>query len=174
MTCRRNSRFCCADSVSLSLVRREKREKSLSAQVQSADPFYLDKHLETLVFLESEIKRLEAVCQSTSCDPTAKKRLHFLKEGDNKLLFAEQQIQQSESFREVEERQQNSIEMNAEDLKKLLSRIEGVTIEDASPCSHPPQLIIKSFELTKKASQRQEDHFLVNMFLLKREGLPHE
>lgn len=159
---------------SRSVKEREKREKNLAAQIQNADQFYIDKYLETLLFLEPEVKRLEAVCQAVSCDPAAKKRLQFLKEGDNKLLFAEQQIQRAETFREVEERQQNPVEVNAEDLKKLLSRIESVTIGNEAPRPNSPQLIIKSFELSKKASQRQEDLFLVNMFLLKREGLPHE
>src|SRR5689334_814969 len=78
---------------------RESREKEMWMRIQNADRFYMDKQLENLVFLEPEIKRLEAICGAMSCDLSAKKRLQFLKGGENRLLFSEQQVQSYDRFR---------------------------------------------------------------------------
>lgn len=142
-------------------------------KLKIADHYYLDKHLENLTFLEADIRRIQAYIQSNPEDERAKKRMQFLKEGANQLRFSEQNIKNLQGVLEVEEIQQYPVEMNEEDLKKVLSRIEEVAITNYSPGEKAPQMIIKNFELTRKKIQEQEEVYLINLQLIKREG-PHE
>lgn len=140
-------------------------KKNAAASFENADHFYFDKHLETFVFLESEIKTLQA--HSFQQDQTQLQRLDFL-QNNNKLLFAEESIQRSGRIQETFERQQRAIECNEEDLKKLLCLIEGVSISSYRPKENRPELIIQDFEISKKPSKVYQ----VNMNILKREPLP--
>lgn len=133
-------------------------------KLKSADPYYIDKYLESLSFLESDLKKLQT---SDSTDNWSKNRLGFLKGGSNRLRFSEQNRKQLKGLQEVEEVQQNAVEMNTEDLKRVLARIEEVPIGNYLAGEHPPQMIIKNFELIKK---EQEDVYLVNLTIIKRES----
>lgn len=148
-----------------------RKEITLLSALKNPDPHYLDKNIETLTFLLPEIKKLEAISLENPHDEHILKRLAFLKEGGNALVFSEEQIRTNSTFREIEEKQQRSIEMNEEDLKKLLCLIEGVTIWPYGPKEGLPQLIIKDFKLSKKEISPQEKVFVVSMELLKRENL---
>lgn len=147
------------------------KENDFLASLKNPDHFYIDKHLETLYFLEPEIKKIEALLLDSPNDESLKKRLHFLKEGPNRLLFSEIQTRQQSRFQEVEEKQQRLVEMNEEDLKKILSLIEGVTIWPYGPKEKRPQLIIKDFQLSKKEISSEEFVYAINMHLIKRESL---
>jgi hypothetical protein len=146
----------------------KEKENVFLTKIKNVDHFYIDKHLETLAFLEHEVKRLQASAYDS--DDMSKKRLAFLKEGSNRLLFSEEKIRHNETVQETEEKQQHPVEMNEEDLKKLLSLIEGTAIGPYLPKSNRPQLIIKNFELSKKPVSSEEDVFVVNMQLIKRES----
>ena len=147
----------------------QKRERSALSSLAQSDPFYIDKYLETLTFLEPEIKKIEALFSDTAIDETLQKRLHFLKEGSNRFLFAEDKIRSGDKLREVYEKQQQPVEIDEEDLKKLLALIEGVTIWPYGPKEGRPQLIIQDFLLSKKRHQAQDHIFVVNMNIIKRE-----
>ena len=146
------------------------KESVFLSSLKNPDHFYIDKHIETLCFLEPEIRKTEAQLLENPNDDTLKKRLHFLKEGPNRLLFSEVQTRQHNHFQEVEEKQQHVVEMNEEDLKKTLSLIEGVTIWPYGPKEMRPQLIIKDFQLSKKETSSQEFVYIINMDLIKRES----
>jgi len=149
----------------------QKKESSLLAALKNPDPHYLDKHVESLTFLLPEIKKLEAVQLESADDDQVIKRLQWLKEGGNRLRFSEEQIRNNALFRETEEQQQQSIELNEEDLKKLLCLVEGITIWPYGPKEGRPQLIMKEFKLTKKELASHEKVFVVSMQLIKRESL---
>jgi hypothetical protein len=155
----------------LHLKETQRKESALLFSLKNPDPHYLGKHLETLTFLLPEIKKLETLYAENVEDEQISKRLQFLKEGSNRLQFSEEQIRNHEVFRETEEKQQHPIEINEEDLKKLLCLIEGVTIWPYGPKDGRPQLIIRDFKLTKKELPNQEKVFVVSMHLLKRENL---
>lgn len=139
-------------------------EEAFLAKMQRADHSYIDKYLETLVFLGEEIAELEM-----QKDPLSKKRLEFLKSNNNRLLFGEDQIRKGSLFQEVEERLLHPVEMEEEDLKKMLSLIEETS---PFPCvTDAPQLIIKHFELIKKSLSSEQEVFVISMQLIKREGL---
>jgi hypothetical protein len=149
----------------------QRMESSLMASLKHPDPHYLEKNIETLSFLLSEVKKIEMLQSDVLEDERIGKRLQFLKEGSNRLVFSEEQIRTNEVFREIEEKQQHPIEMNEEDLKKLLCLIEGITIWPYGPKEGRPQLIIKDFKLSKKEISPQEKVFVVSMQLIKRENL---
>lgn len=149
------------------------KESAVLASLKNPDPHYLDKQLETLTFLLPEIKKLETLQTDLPDDEQIAKRVQFLKEGGNRLLFSEEQIRSHESFRETEEKQQHIIEINEEDLKKLLCLIEGVTIWPYGPKEGRPQLIVTDFKLQKmeRSISGQEKVYAVSMQLLKRENV---
>lgn len=148
-----------------------RKESSLINSLKNPDPHYLDKNIETLTFLLPEVKKLEAISLENPQDEQISKRLQFLKEGGNALVFSEEQIRTNETFREIEEKQQHPIEINEEDLKKLLCLIEGITIWPYGPKEGRPQLIIKDFRLSKKEISPQEKVFVISIQLIKRENL---
>lgn len=149
----------------------QKKESFLLSSLKNPDPQYLDKHIETLTFLLPEIKKLETILFENQEEEQISKRLQFLKDEGNRLRFSEEQIRSNELFREIEEQQQHPIELNEEDLKKLLCLIEGVTIWPYGPKEGRPQLIIKDFKLTKKAISSHEKVFVISMQFIKRENL---
>ena len=149
----------------------EKKESTILASLKNPDAHYLGKYVETLTFQLSEIKKFETIQAENPDDELISRRLVFLKEGGNRLLFSEEHIRTNELFRETEEKQQHLIELNEEDLKKLLCLIEGITIWPYGPKEGRPQLVIKDFKLSKKEVSSQEKVFVVSMQLIKRENL---
>ena len=147
------------------------KESVLLSSLKNPDPHYLDKHVETLTFLLPEIKKLETLQLENPDDEQTIKQLQSLKEGDNRLRFSEEQIRNNELFRETEEKQQQLIKLNEEDLKKLLCLIEGITIWPYGPKEGRPQLIISDFKLTKNELSSHEKVFVVSMQLIKRENM---
>ncbi len=149
------------------------KESALLSSLKNPDPHYLEKNIETLTFLLPEMKKLETIQLENPDEQQASKRLQFLKGGNNRLVFSEEQIRSNDVFREIEEMQQHPVEMNEEDLKKLLCLIEGITIWPYGPKEKRPQLIIKDFRLSKKELSSQEKVFVVSMQLIKRENLEY-
>ncbi|NDE82289.1 MAG: hypothetical protein EB051_01565 [Chlamydiia bacterium] len=156
------------------LVQRKKNtEEQILSQMQGADPYYLDKYVESLSFLEAEQKKWERLSLLEESTAAVAKRMDFLRSNKNKLAFAEGMIVQEGRFKEVEEKQKHPIEINEDDLKKILSVLEGVDISPYLCPEKHPQCIIKQFELTKKMHQDiKEKVFILSMQLLKRELAP--
>lgn len=147
-----------------------KKEHAIVSSLQNSDHFYIDNHLESLCFLETETRKTKTLLAENPLDEKGKKRLSFLKDGGNRLLFSETKTRSKGTFSEVEEEQQHPVEMDEEDLKKLLSLVEGVTIWPYGPREKRPQLIIKDFDLSKKENISQDCVFVINMNIIKRES----
>lgn len=107
-----------------------------------SDPLYLEKHLESLTFASGD-----------------------------KLVFAEENLKRVGNKQEVIERQKKPIEIDEIVLKRILSIVEDVSIDSEIRPSHRPQLLFQHFELTKKKSTPEENTFVLNMQLIKREIL---
>ena len=148
----------------------EKRESTLLSSFKHPDPHYLDTHVETLNFLLPEVKKLEALQAEHPEDERLSKQLYLLKNTPNRLLFSEEQIRTNDLFREIEENQQQPVDVNEEDLKRLLCLIEGVTIWPYGPKEGRPLFIIKDFKLSKKALIKDKV-FTLSMQLIRRENL---
>ncbi len=149
----------------------QRKQSSLLASLKNPDPHYLDKNIETLTFLLPDMKKLETNLLENPHDEQSAMRLQFLKNGANSLIFSEEGIRTNDIFREIEEKQQHPVEMNEEDLKKLLCFIEGVTIWPYGPKEGRPQLIVTDFRLSKKEIAPQEKVYVVSMQLIKRENV---
>ena len=148
----------------------QKKQHSVINSLSQSNPTYIDQYLETLTFLEPEIKKMETLFADNSVDEATNRRLQFLKSGSNRLLFTEEKIRSKEKIREVVERQQHPVEMDEEDLKRLLCVTEGITIWPYGPKEGRPQLIVQDFQLQKKHLPSNDNVFVVQMQLLKREN----
>jgi hypothetical protein len=138
---------------------------------RDADHFYIDKYLETLVFLEPEIEQLQKIAADKNFaeDDRIKKRLEFLTSPANSLVFSEGVVQSFPHFQETVETLVHPVEINASDLQRILARIDG--IEALAPESNRPQLMITEFKLDKKKITDKNEVLLLNLKLLKREFL---
>src|SRR5579872_5838628 len=154
----------------LHLKQAEEREKIFLKEMAVADHFYLDKYVETLVFLEPEIQKLKLAGVALEENTPANKRWRFLEES-NRILFHKENMRTSSLLKETEEKQVRPVEMHEQDLKRVLSLVEGVTISSYGPKENMPQFLIKNFELSKKSLSAQEGVFVISMELLKREGV---
>lgn len=140
---------------------------------RDADHFYIDKYLETLVFLEPEIETLQKIVKDKNFadDERIKKRLEFLTSQSNSLIFSEGSVQSFPLFQETSETLVHPVEVNTSDIQKILARIEGVDIGEFKPGSNRPQLVITEFKLDKKKVSDSNEVFLLNLKLIKREFL---
>lgn len=140
---------------------------------RDADHFYIDKYLETLVFLEPEIETLQKIVadQNFADDDRIKKRLEFLTSSANGLVFSEGVVQSFPLFQETVETLVHPVEINVIDLQKILARTEGTDLGEFTPSPNRPQLVITEFKLDKKKITEKNEAFILNMKLLKREFL---
>ncbi|MFQ5753171.1 MAG: hypothetical protein ACE5HI_14355 [bacterium] len=145
---------------------------------KESDHFYIDKHLETLSFLDPEIETLQKIVNNKyfAGDENIKKRLEFLTGPGNALRFSEESVQtyppgKKPVFQETTASLVQKVELNLTDLKELLSLIEGEPIGPFKPGPNRPQFIILDFKLDKKEVTKNNDIFQLNMKLLKREYL---
>lgn len=140
---------------------------------RDADHFYIDKYLETLVFLEPEIETLQKIAadKNFSNDEKIKKRLELLTSQGNSLVFSEGVVQAFPLFQETIETLVHPVEVSPTDLQKILARIEGIQMGPFAPGPNRPQLIITEFKLDKKKVNEKNEVFVLNLKLLKREFL---
>lgn len=150
---------------------RQKKNDLYSAQIAEADRLYLDKHIESLTLLEPEMRRVQAMMKHQKESGPLARRLEFLRGGDNKICFVEEKRRSGGKMQEAEEKLHHAVEMNDEDLKKLLVLIEGVSINPYSPIQGRPQMIIRDFELIKQTAPSEEEVYVVDLKLIKREPL---
>lgn len=147
--------------------------QALRAHYKDADHFYIDKALENLCFLRPETESLKKVLQNKNFpeDENIKKRLTLLCSPDNALVFTEGVVQSTPIFQETTETLAHPVEVNGEDLRKLLAKIEGIQIGGDVPDPNRPQLIVLDFKIDKKQVSERNDVFILNLKLLKREFL---
>lgn len=155
----------------------KERKQALNMGVRNhfreADHFYIDKYLETLVFLEPEIEQLQKIVKDKNFtdDERIKKRLEFLTSQGNSLVFSEGVVQSFPLFQETTETLVHPVEVNTSDIQKILSRIEGVKLGPYTAGLNRPQLLITEFKLDKKKLTDQNEVYLLNLKLIKREFL---
>lgn len=148
-----------------------KRQHSFASTLSQADSQYIDKHLETLTFLESEVKKLETKTTDVPGNESWAKRLAFLKEGSNRLLFVEEKRRSKDKLCETIEKLEHPVEIHEEDLKKLLCLIEGVTIWPYGPKEGRPQLLFQDFRLARKQQAPSGAIFTLDFNIIKRENI---
>ncbi len=139
---------------------------------KDADHFYIDKHLESLVFLENEIEMLQKLSEDPNFagDDKIKRRLEFLT-STNTMSFSEGVVHSFPLFQETMETQTHPVEINSNDLKRILARIEGLSIGSHSSGPNRPQLLITECKLDKKEVMDNHEVFHLHLNVLKREFL---
>lgn len=148
----------------------QKKEEKILSQLQLSDSHYLDKYVESLCFLQPEKKKLHALAAENRLDSFSCQRLQWLSQ-ENRLTFFEEKIRKHPLFCEIEEKQQQTIQANEEDLKQLLCFIEHVHIWPYGPKPGIPFLFITDFHLIKKTIAPQQKVFCIDMKLIKRDAL---
>ncbi len=130
----------------------------------NADQFYLENQLEPLCFLKKESDALEKLIQNPSFtgNEAAEKRYHYLSSSSNKLEFAAGTAQSGEEFQESLYHLTHPVEIDAHDIKEILTRIEGKR-------KTKPQLLITDFKIQKQVHTNGSEVFALTMKLLKRE-----
>jgi len=151
--------------------RKERKERFTQRHLES-DPYFLNKELESLSFLEEEKINLKKWLNhpGISRKDRIAQRVRFLENGENKLVFQEEEIRLSKLYKETVEKQKSPIEIDANDLKKLLSLIEDLPSENL-PLTRRPQLIISEFSMHKKTTPFDGQAIEVKLDLFKREFL---
>ena len=157
----------------LALMRERKQSLNMIVRehYRETDHFYIDKHLETLSFLEPETETLQKLVNNKyfAGDENVKRRLEHITGPNNALLFSEGNVQSYPFFQETTDTLVHPVEVNLEDLKEILALVEGQNIGQYKPGPNRPQLIIIDFKLGKKEATDTNDVFQLNMKLLKRE-----
>lgn len=140
-------------------------KKEFFLKYKKTDPYFLDKHLKSFSFKKEELKNLKKIIKEPafSNSEKLKEKIKFLE--NNKLIFFEKNIEKNSFIKEVEESLKKEIEVNSEDIKKILSFLEGVSISKYIPFKNSPYIIIKRFSLIKE----KEKLNLKNLSIIKRE-----
>ena len=156
----------------IALERKEKKERFLK-RYSNADPYFIDQRIESLSFLEKERKELAALLEHPALADkhSTEARLRFLSSDENRLAFTEEAIRTSSLLKETEEKQRHPVQMDEEDVKRLLSLLEDLSIDSFSPLGNSPQIIITDFLLEKKETPLKTKVLEVNTKLLKREWI---
>ncbi|MEM8727993.1 MAG: hypothetical protein AAGE99_04715 [Chlamydiota bacterium] len=134
-----------------------------------ADPHYIDDVLESMIFLQSEEEALKLVYGHPAFETceNVRNRLEKLTGGGNRIIFAASNREVKNGMEEVELSQRDPIEIDTNDLKKILAAVEGVMIGKELPPTGRPQLVVKGFHLSKKKLIEGET-YLLEMELIKR------
>lgn len=155
------------------LVLEESREglnRAIREKFSEADHHYIDKNLEALTLLTTEQETLSTVSKQKTgiFDDRLLERLKKLKT-ENHLVFAEGVVQAYPQFQETSETLTHPVEVSVEDVKRILTMVEGVDIDGYHAVETAPQLIVTQFTLSRKKISERHEVFELNMKLLKRE-----
>jgi hypothetical protein len=131
------------------------------------DPYFIDKHLKSFTFRRKEIKNLEKLLLEPAFIESTllKERLNFLKGEKNKLFFKQQSIKSNLFLKETQEIQKREIEIDEEDIKRILSFFENVKISNHLPFKNSPHMIIKRFSYLRDDKTLK----LKNLSIIKRD-----
>lgn len=155
----------------LALIRKKQKEQFIHCY-SNANPYFLDTNIESILFSKHEIDELTAILQHPAI--TDKKqieaRLNFLTKGANHLSFTEESIRTTGTIKETEEKQRHPVQMDEEDLRKLLTIVEDMPIAGQTKIeASRPQIVITDFRLDTKQTPLKTNVFEVEMQFLKRE-----
>lgn len=147
----------------------EKRETKARffERYAKCEPYFINRHLETLPLLQTELNLLLEMQKHPGCSQRGAlgQRIQFLQGTQNRLSFAEENVRSSAKVKETEEKLLHSVEIDGDDLNRLLSLIENIQIGEHQPYPSSPQLLIHDFLLSKK----DPSVYNLNLALLKRE-----
>ncbi|HSX37610.1 MAG TPA: hypothetical protein VLE95_02135 [Chlamydiales bacterium] len=153
----------------IALERKDRKEKFIKRYCQ-ADPFFLNKEIESLSFLQKERSTILSMIHHPALSEknALQSRLNFL-ENENHLTFLEENIRSSSKIKETDENQRYPIQMDENDLQMLLAYIEDVPFGRNEPKPNMPQLLIRNLKIKRADTPLRSEVYEVTMELLKRE-----
>ena len=137
------------------------------SQIKKSSPYYIPKEIESLSFLNSETEKLQMILDHYKESPQHQLRLDFLKSGNNRLSFKEEKKITGSDFQETLLTLASPIEADEDDLKKTVFLIEENNLSEIGK----PQLIFKEFDLIKIKTNTQDEVFVLDFNIIKREAL---
>lgn len=151
--------------------RKRSDNNRVRAYYADADRFYLEKQVQSMPLLRDQRQELEKLLQVKSIaeDPRITRRLAALKE--NRMVFSEGMVQSYPFFNEIPESLSQPVEVDIEDVRELLAKLEGVHLGPYTPGERRPQMLITEFRLDRKSLSQNENSYMLNLKLLKREYL---
>ncbi|MCB1118130.1 MAG: hypothetical protein KDK50_06090 [Chlamydiia bacterium] len=140
---------------------------------KNTNHFYLEKHLETMQFQTHKVHSIEQLIKipEFASAPTLIAQLSQCRHQNNGIQLKESSSQVSKDIQETELKLMRPILIETEDLFAILSNIENKCIGDHQPEAGCPQLIFRSFDLSKTVSQDHQQIFKLDFELIKREPL---
>ncbi|MCP5469523.1 MAG: hypothetical protein H7A36_03350 [Chlamydiales bacterium] len=128
-----------------------------------SDPLFFDK-MSRLTFLRKEEEALRHLFSSRSFtgNEVAERRHAFITGGENRLDFVEGNMHDQEGVQECEVSLLHPVEVDADDLKRVIDSIE-------QPRAEGPQLFFTDFKLARKETPLGSEVFDLNLKILKRE-----
>ena len=152
---------------------REFVNKQVKQQYQDSNHFYIDQEIETIAPLKDEVQSLQKILSLGfhANEDQFRRRLQFHTSGQNAISFVEGSVKAYKGFQETQESLAHSIEADVNDVKAILSRIEGVRFSEEDPLPQQrPHLIITDWKMEKKKGLTQE-LYVLDIKLIKREYL---
>ena len=140
----------------------DKKNQLIRKQYHQADSYFLNSTLENLDLLSNEQSNLKQLNDETSLS-----RLSLLK--SNRLTFAENSLKSGLAMQESLEFLTHPVEVDLNDIKNILTKLEDRQIASFSPDPHQPHIIVKEFFLEKIKTFKNMEVFILDMKLLKRE-----
>ena len=153
------------------ILKRKQQKERFIQRYSHANPYFLDEQIESFIPLQAEQKQIETLIKHPALNDKRplQGRIDFLKSSANRLNFVEEEMHSTTSMKETKEKQRHPVQMDAEDLKKILCLVEDIPIDSFPLCNGRPQIIITNFTLEKKQTPIDTNVFDVEMELLKRE-----
>jgi hypothetical protein len=136
----------------------------LRSYYANSESLFLEKKLSSLKFLNKERQATEELKKKIAI-PIAEsfeKRYEFLTGEQNRLHFVASDHILQEGIQETLFTLKNPVEIDAQDLKEILSRVENRE-------ENQPQLIVTQFTLNKKTTGNQTEVYELQLQLLQRE-----
>lgn len=154
---------------------RKTRKERFIERYRNSDPFFLDKQIESLSFLQKERLKIESLIHHPALvnKPGWQERLGWISGPNNRLAFIEENIRISSKIKETDEKQRYPVQLDESDLEKLFASVEDIPIGAHQSVDKSPQLIIRNCTI-KKIPNLFSEVFEVDMELLKREWTEHE
>jgi len=128
----------------------------------SIDHGYVKTVLQELTFLSEDRKQLALICSEVDNKdiyPKVKERLSLLQSGENQLAFNCYEKSDSSIWELT-----NNVEMNSQDLKHLITLVEGEVLGPFYPNPHRPNLYFSKFKY-KQVNKDTTDVFTVDLQL---------
>ncbi len=151
-------------------IEKEKSNKFVRSKYAKSDRFYLVKHVESYCPLQREKDSLQELLKGGFHSDAAryKRRLEALNSENFRISFAENAVRNYCGVKETVEVLAHPVEVDREDIKVLLNRIEGIDPKSDEVIEARPHLLFLEFSLNRTKNVFQEVYQL-KMKLIKRE-----